>query len=304
MTLISTKRRFLVSGAHGLIGTALSRALTLAGYEVVPLSFRTRGTTCYCDVSNPTSDLARYEGFEGVIHLAGENLASYWTKEKKEQILRSRVATTETLAHILTKLRNPPRVFLSASAVGYYGNGEAIFDENTPSGKGFLADVCVKWENAAREASNVGIRVLHPRIAMVLASEGGALAKMLPAFRLGLGGRLGSGKQFMPWIALEDLVQAFLFALETPALTGAFNVCAPEMINNATFTKILATFLHRPAFFTLPAPLLQLVLGEVTDALLLSNQRIIPRKLLDHGFSFQFPTLSKTLPAILSKNIQ
>jgi uncharacterized protein (TIGR01777 family) len=227
--------------------------------------------------------------------------AHRWTTAYRHEMRTSRVDSTRALAQTLAGLRRPPRTLVVASAVGIYGDrGEEVLDETSAPGTSFLADLCRQWEEAARPAAEAGIRVVHPRFGVVLGRGPGALAKMLPVFRMGLGGRLGSGRQWMSWISLEDTVAAILFALETPWLAGAVNVVSPNPVRNAEFTRALARHVHRPAVLPVPAFALRLALGQMADEALLASARVIPAKLLSAGFKFAYPTLDGALAAALS----
>jgi hypothetical protein len=275
--------KILVSGASGLIGSSLVRRLA-ASNEVVRLVRRgpSPGTAeLQWDPTAAAIDAERLEGFDAVVHLAGENIGSgRWTAAKKARIRDSR-AEGRFLAKTLAGLARPPKVLVSASAVGFYGNrGDEELDESSVPGEGFLAEVCRDWEAAASAASEAGIRVVLSRFGVVLAREGGALARLLPLFRFGLGGRLGSGRQFMSWIALDDAVRAVEFVLENDSLRGPINVTSPQPVTNREFTEALASVLRRPALLPAPAMLLRAALGEMADEMLLSSARVFPRRLL------------------------
>lgn len=295
-------RRLLITGAHGFIGTAFARAAETAGYETVSLR-RGSGSS-----GSPTWDPQRklldpeaIEGFYGIVHLAGESIAGgRWTKRKKERILQSRIDGTSLLCQTVAKLKRPPQVIISASAVGYYGDtGDRVVDETSPRGNGFLADVCVEWESSAGQFLPAGVRLIHPRFGIVLGHGGGALAAMLPVFRLGLGGPLGSGAQYMSWVTIGDVCRALLFGLDRNELSGPINVVSPNPVTNAEFTRELGAALHRPAFLRAPAWALKLALGDLADEALLAGQRAVPKQLLSHQFSFDEPDL----PAALTKAV-
>jgi hypothetical protein len=251
------------------------------------------------------------EGFSAAIHLAGANVAAHrWTPSYKDELIRSRVQSTRALTTTLAGLRHPPQALLVASATGIYGNRPNDFlDETSASGSGFLADLCRQWEAAAQPAVDAGIRVVHLRFGVVLAPpadagsnhgpNSGALARMLPIFRLGLGGPLGSGLQWMSWISLTDALAAILFILDTPSLAGPFNLTAPNPVTNADFTQTLARQLRRPAVLPVPAVVLRLALGEMADDALLSSTRAYPARLITAGFQFAHPTLSQALASTL-----
>ena len=296
--------KILISGSHGLVGSALTRSLAADRHEVSPL---VRHATEYGAKEVEWSPerysiaLARIEGFDGVVHLAGESIAEgRWTEEKKKRIRESRVKGTQLLSESLAGLKNPPRSFLCASAIGYYGNrGDEILTESSLPGNDFLADVCVEWEKATERAAQKGVRTVNLRFGVILDSKGGALAKMLPPFRMGVGGRIGSGKQWMSWIALDDVVGAIKYALTNESLSGPVNVVAANPVTNAEFTKALGKVLSRPTFFPVPAFGARLVFGEMADALLLSSQRVEPRRLKEAGYSFAYPQLEGALRHVI-----
>ena len=250
-----------------------------------------------CDIHAGTIEQEKLEGIEGVVHLAGEGISSHrWTEDFKESIRSSRVDSTRLLADAVCKLTTPPRVFLCASAVGYYGSrGDQTLDEDSPPGDDFLASVCVAWEESARQAANCGIRVVSTRTGVVLSTEGGALGQMLPPFRLGGGGVMGDGEQYMSWIAREDMVRALIFILENDSLSGPVNCVSPAPVTNRVFTRTLGRVLMRPTFVPLPASIIKMTFGEMGQALLLASQRVTPKKLLNAGFEFYYPDLEEAL---------
>ena len=245
-----------------------------------------------------------FEDLTAAFHFSGANLAAHrWTPAYKREMLQSRVESTRALAATLARLRCPPRVLLVASAVGIYGNrGDELLDETSPPGSGFLAGLCRQWEEATRPAARAGIHVLHLRFGVVLAQRAGALSRLLPLFRLGLGGKLGNGNQYISWIAVPDLVSALFFLLDLPSASGAYNITAPNPVTNAQFTRILATQLHRPALFSVPAFALRLALGAMADEGLLASTRAYPARLVAAGFQFAYPSLVHALPAVLGQN--
>jgi len=247
------------------------------------------------------ADLGALEGCAAAVHLSGASVAGQrWTAAYRREMMASRVDSTRALATLLAGLRTPPRALLVASAVGYYGDrGDQLLDETSLPGEGFLADLCRQWEAAAQPAVEAGIRVVHLRFGVVLGPGPGALARMLPIFRLGLGGRLGSGRQWMSWISVEDAMRALLFALETPSLAGPVNLTAPSPVTNAEFTRLLARQLRRPSFLPVPAFALRLALGQMADEALLASTRAVPSRLLVAGFRFAHPTVDKALAAAL-----
>lgn len=296
-------RRILLSGASGLLGTALRDALHVSGAEVLQL-VRRPPTDPHQIAWNPGAAAPvpapdRLEGLTAAIHLSGANVAAQrWTPTYRRQMWTSRVESTRSLAAVLANLRERPQAFLVASATGIYGDrGDELLTEESSPGTGFLADLCRAWEDAAQPAADAGIRVVHLRFGVVLGGQGGALQKMLPAFRVGLGGRLGSGRQWMSWIALADVVRAVQFALTKQSIAGATNVVAPAPVTNAEFTRALSHVLHRPAMLAVPAFALRLMLGQMADEALLASARVSPRRLLDAGFQFGYPMLEQALRA-------
>jgi uncharacterized protein (TIGR01777 family) len=294
----------LISGATGLIGSALVQELTDGGHRITRL---TRSPRLDEDVGwNPDAgqiDASRLEGHDAVVHLAGESIGEgRWTPEKKRRILESRMEGTRLLAETIAGLPEPPRVMVSASAVGYYGDrGNELLREESEPGSDFLAEVCKAWEAAADPAREAGIRVVHPRNGIVLSTEGGALARTLPIFKLGGGGRIGSGRQWWSWVAIDDVVGAILHALTDDSVEGPVNVVSPNPLTNAEYTRVLGKVLNRPTIFPLPAPVARLALGEVADALLLASQRVEPAKLKDTGYAFRYPELEGALRHLLGR---
>lgn len=298
--------RIAVTGAGGLIGSAVTPLLAAAGHEVVPLVRRVPRPGERAVRWNPETgeiDAAGLEGFDAVIHLAGENIsAGRWTAARKAAIRDSRVRGTALLCDVLASCARPPKTLISASAVGYYGDGgDAPLTEESPRGNGFLADVCAGWEAACAPALRKGIRVVNLRIGVVLALEGGALPKMLPLFRLGLGGPLGSGKQYMSWIAIDDLAAAFPHALAREDLKGPVNAVAPRPVTNREMAEALGSALSRPAVLPAPAFALRLAMGEMADELLLSGCRVVCRRLDETGFHFRFPEIGAALRHLLAR---
>lgn len=249
------------------------------------------------DPSAGRIDLAPNERFDAVVHLAGENLASgRWTAARKQRLRSSRLESTRALSEALARLTHLPQVLLSASAVGYYGNrADHVLMEASPPGTGFLAELCQAWEAATAPAGQAGIRVVHLRFGIILSSEGGALSRMLPPFRWGVGGKLGSGRQFWSWIALEDAIQAILHALVREDVSGPLNVVSPQPVTNDEFTRTLGRVLHRPTWFAVPAAVLRMALGEMADEALLSSARVHPERLVASGFQFKQPELEAAL---------
>jgi uncharacterized protein (TIGR01777 family) len=300
---MQNRSRILVSGSHGLIGSALVLQLEKLGHQVIRLT-RSKEPRENEITWNPEAGViaqAELEGFEAIIHLAGENIASKrWTEEQKQKLFMSRVRDTWLLSKAISRLSQKPKTFISASACGFYGDrGEERLTEASSKGEGFLASVCEKWEDAILSLEKDGVRLVHPRFGIALSSNGGVLAKMLPIFRLGLGAKLGSGKQYMSWIALDDLACALVHILDHEEIKGAVNFCSPNPVPQEVFAKTLAKVLHRPAFLWLPAPLLRLIFGEMADELLLTSQNVYPEVLLKSGFHFEHPTLEEALSSLL-----
>lgn len=288
-----------------MLGTALRQALVERGVRILRLVRREPGSAdeIRWDPSDPKAlfDLRPLESLAAAIHLSGASVAGHrWSEAYKREMVESRVESTGVLASVLSSLRQPPGAFVAASAAGFYGNrGDELLDERSGPGNGFLADLCRAWETASQPAVAAGIRVVHPRFGVVLAGEGGALGKMLPVFRLGLGGRLGSGRQWMSWISLADTVAALLFLIETPALAGPVNLTAPEPVTNAEFTRALARAVHRPAILPAPAFALRIALGQMADEALLASARVYPARLVSAGFQFAHPTVGAALTAAI-----
>ena len=255
-------------------------------------------------VWDPAEPLApeSVSGFDAVVHLAGEPIVGRWTEEKKRRIIDSRVSGTKHLAEALAKTSRPPRVLVCASAIGYYGDrGDEVLREESAPGRQFSSELCQQWEAAAEPAVAAGIRTVNLRTGIVLSAAGGALKQMLLPFRLGIGGNVGNGRQWMSWIDLQDMTAAILHILKTDSLRGPINMTAPNPVTNAEFTKALASVLSRPAIFPMPAFAARLVFGQMADELLLASQRVEPAKLLGSGYVFQRPDLRQSLQAILKK---
>jgi uncharacterized protein len=298
--------RILISGSSGLIGRTLSTALREQGHRVLRL-VRPGGTPSPQGVSwDPmaaTVDTAAIEGMDAVVHLGGASIAGgRWTPLRKAILRSSRIDTTRVLVDSLGNLRSKPSVFVCASATGYYGNrGDEILTESSATGTDFLALLARDWEAEAARAQASGIRTAILRFGLILSSEGGALPRMLPPFRFGLGGRFGTGNQWMPWIMLEDAVAVIRSSIADAQFSGPWNVVAPNPVRNSEFTRILADVLHRPAILPVPAFALRLALGEMADSLLLAGQRAIPARLEARNYPFRFETLEVALKAVLKK---
>jgi uncharacterized protein len=295
--------RVAVSGGSGLVGSALVAALRTAGHTPIPLvrSAPAAGQV-FWDPERGLLDASSLAGVEGVVHLAGESLSSVpWTKRRRERIRESRIRGTGLLAETLSQVNPRPRVLVSASAIGYYGSrGDEILTEESPSGSGFLAEVCRAWEAAAEPAASAGVRVVNARFGLILSRRGGALAKMLVPFRLGLGGRLGSGRQWVSWIALDDAVEVVLLALAHEEIRGAVNVVAPEPVSNADLARALGRALGRPAAAAVPVAALRLAMGEMADEMLLASTRVSPAILLRRDHPFRHPDLPGALLSALA----
>ena len=297
--------RVLVSGSTGLIGSALVAALPAAGHEPVRLVRKRRPDdlpTREWDPAKKTIAPEALDGIDAVVHLAGEGIADRrWTDQQKQRILDSRVDGTTLLAHAIASAENPPPVFLSGSAIGAYGDrGDEKLTEVSERGEGFLADVVHAWE-AAADVGDADTRVVLFRTGIVLSGKGGALGPQLPLFKLGLGGRIGSGDQWWSWISIDDMVRALIWLLEHD-LRGPVNMTAPEPVTNATFTSTLGTVLRRPTFIPVPKLALHARLGkELTTEVLLASQRVVPASLLEHGFSFEHPDVETALRAVLDR---
>jgi len=296
----------LVTGSSGLVGSGLVPSLSADGHRVLRLVRSAPGpgeSSAQWDPDRGRLDPACLEGLDAVVHLAGENIASgRWSARKKARIRDSRAGGTRLLCEALSRLSRPPRVLVCASAIGYYGDrGEEILREDSPPGKGFLAEVCQAWESAAEPAARKGIRVVHLRFGAVLSPAGGALAKMLPPFRLGVGGRLGDGRQYLSWVSIDDAVGAIRHALATDSLRGPVNGVAPEPITNQEFTRTLGKVLSRPTLFPMPAFAARLAFGEMADALLLSSSRVEPARLVASAYRFRHPALEPALRDLLHR---
>jgi len=290
--------KVLIAGASGLIGSALIPPLAAEGAEVTRL---VRSTPKPGEIewhpNQDAMDATRLEGFEAVINLAGENVAAgRWTEDQKRKIHDSRVNGTHLLSEAMAKLATRPRVFLCASATGFYGDREdEVLDEHSDSGGGFLAGVCREWEKATEPAVAAGVRVVNLRFGVILSREGGMLAKLLTPFKMGMGGKVGSGKQFISWVAIDDVVSAIKLALNDETFRGPVNVVSPNPVTNEVFTKTLGHVLSRPTALAMPAFAARLAFGEMADETLLASQYVVPKRLSDAGFEFKYPELEGAL---------
>ena len=294
----------LVTGSTGLVGSALIPKLINDGHEIIRAVRRASDNAGEL-VWNPETgeiDEARLAGIDAAVNLAGESIAERWTEEKKKRIRDSRVKGTQLLAKAMAGLDPKPRVLISASAIGFYGNrGAEVLNEDSSSGSGFLAEVCREVEAATAVASDAGIRVVKLRIGIVLSPNGGALAKMLTPFKAGVGGKIGSGEQYMSWIAIDDIVGIIEHALTNDSISGPVNTVAPKPVTNLEFTKTLGDVISRPTIFPIPAFGLRLLFGrEMADETLLSSARVEPRRLAESGYSFKYPTLEGALRSVMN----
>jgi uncharacterized protein len=292
--------KVLVSGATGLIGKAVTNELKRAGHEITTLSRKPAGGAIGWQPKDEPAPVHALESARVIIHLAGEPIAERrWTEEVKRGIRDSRVIGTRNLIRGIESAATRPALLVCASAVGYYGSrGDEVLDEASSPGHGFLPDVCVEWEGEAMRAEQFGVRVVQMRTGLVLSTDGGALAKMLPPFRLGIGGRLGSGTQWVPWVHIADVAGIVMHSIENESLRGPINIVAPGIVTNAQFTSELASVLDRAAFLPVPEFALKFVFGEMAE-LLLSSQRVTPRAAVETGYSFQFTELAAALKDLL-----
>jgi uncharacterized protein (TIGR01777 family) len=302
--------KILISGSSGLVGSAVVDNLGHQGHDLIRLVRPGTAARQPAAVSelpqvvwNPQSGLldSRAEGADAIIHLAGASIAGHrWTEAWKRELRDSRVAATNRLVASLQRLHHPPQIFIAASAIGFYGSrGDEELTESSPAGTGFLAQITVDWETESARAAQSGARVVILRFGVILAKQGGALPQMALPFRLGVGGRIGSGRQWISWVTLDDVVGIIRFALETNLVSGPANAVSPNPVQNAAFSSTLARVLHRPAIFPAPPFALRLALGEMVDSLLLASQRIYPNKLEQLGYRFHYPDLQPALTAVL-----
>lgn len=285
--------KIAIAGASGMIGSALYDYLGQKGHTMVAIK-RDAGDGSHPFIGIDSDYLSE---FDAVINFAGENIAGKrWTEEQKKAILESRIKTTTFLAEQLKKTQSRPEIFINASAIGYYGNRQAeSLDESSSNGSGFLPEVCRKWEECADLAARPGLRVVKTRLGVVLGKNGGALGKMLLPFQMGAGGILGSGKQYMSWVDIHDVVRAFEYILENESIEGAVNLTAPQPVTNAEFTSAMGKALHRPTLLPAPALALKIVLGDMAQEMLLEGQKVLPKKLTDSGFKFEYANVLASL---------
>lgn len=293
----------LITGASGLIGRKVGRSLAEQSHQIIPLKRKSSSSNApYWDIENGIIELGSQQEIDVVIHLAGESIAEgRWNQQKKERIRMSRVNGTRLISEYFSKTSYQPKVFISASAIGFYGNrGKEEVSENSAKGTGFLSDVCYQWEEASSKMSLSGVRVAIVRFGMVLSSDSGALKKLLLPFKMGLGGIIGDGQQYISWITIEDVVGIINHILKTEKLKGPINAVSPNPVTNYQFTKILGKVLNRPTIFPLPGFLAKIAFGEMAQELLLSSTKVIPQKLKEHNYTFKHPTLEKALIDILT----
>ena len=293
--------KVVVTGASGLIGSALVPVLEARGHEVIRLVRKRTSKTGereWHPMGDP--DPALVEDADAVVHLAAETIKGWWTRAKKDRILESRVRGTEMIAKSIAAAGHKPSVFVSASGLGYYGHRkDEVLTEASSSGLGFLAELAKEWERATRPAEQAGVRTVLLRLGMVLSGRGGALQAMLPSFKMGMGGKVANGKQYWPWITIHDVVRVILLAIETDSLRGPVNVCAPQQTTNRQFTRALGKVMRRPTFFPLPSVVVTLVLGEMGQEALLTSTRAEPAKLKEVGFTYQHSEIEGALAAVL-----
>lgn len=297
-----------IAGSSGMVGQALCEALLENGWQVFALvrpetDSKSNIETVAWEPGEGDLDPEKLDGLDAVVHLGGANIADgRWTEARKALIRDSRVLSTKLLSEAMAACKNPPSCFVCASAVGFYGDcGDVEVTEDHPGGEGFLAEVARDWEAACQPAKDAGIRVVHARLAMVLAKAGGALAKMIPPFKLGLGGTMGSGAQYMGWVSIEDAVNGIRFCLENEGLFGPANICAPNPVTNKEFTKLLGKQLGRPTILQIPKPAARITMGEMADEMLFASCRAIPSALLRAGYDFSHPTLEKAFASLLTR---
>ncbi|MCK4502507.1 MAG: TIGR01777 family oxidoreductase [Desulfuromonadales bacterium] len=294
--------KILISGASGLIGQELATSLSSKGHQVLSLHRNSTEEVPFWNIEKKIIELGTENKIDAVINLAGENIAAArWTAEKKDKILNSRIDGTRLIADYFSKAKHKPKIIISGSAVGYYGDrGTEELDESSPKGTGFLSEVCGEWEAATETATQANIRVVNIRLGMVLSSKGGALAKMVLPFRAGMGGMIGDGKQYISWITISDVGEIINHIIKTETIRGPINLVSPEAVTNYQFTKTLGRVLHRPTILPLPAFLAKIIFGEMAEELLLTSTKVKPDKLLQSGYSFKHPTLDIALKTLLT----
>lgn len=295
--------KIAITGATGLIGNSLSEYLISKDHDIIKLS-RSKNKEkgfVYWNYKSKEIEIDRLEGVDVMIHLAGENIAGFWTNKKKREIKDSRVKGTNFLVNSILKLKNKPRDFICASAIGIYGNrGDETLDEQSSYGQGFLAELAKDWENESHILKQQNIRVVNLRIGLVLSTDGGAFKTMLIPFKMGVGGKLGSGKQYMSWVMLEDVINSIEFIINNKDISGAVNIVAPTPVTNQQFTKKLGKALCRPTFFTVPSLLLKTLVPDMAKEMILSSTRAVPKKLIDSGYRFSYPNLDGSFKDLLN----
>ncbi len=296
---------YLITGGTGFIGQKLITNLVGQGQQIIVLTRnKNKAEKLFSDkvmVVENLSEILSSEKIDHSINLAGESIADKrWNEKQKEILITSRIQSTQNIIDLISRLEHKPSTLISASAIGFYGSrGDEELDENSSARQEFTSDLCQKWEKCANQASGFGVRFCLARFGIVLGKNGGALAKMLPAFKFGLGGKIGSGQQFMSWIDIDDLVAAINFLIQNQNLNGVFNFTAPQPVTNQEFTKTLAKILNRPAFFNMPALAVKILFGEMGEALLLNGQKVLPKRLLESGFKFSCESLEVALKKIV-----
>lgn len=302
-------KNYLITGATGFIGTKLVENLLANQNQITILSRnKNRAEKIFgkkVKIISEISEVSENENIDFIINLAGEPIAQKrWSKNQKEILIKSRVETTQKIIHLIAKLKTKPQLLISASAIGFYGkNGEEELVENSPAKNEFTNQLCKEWEKAALEAEKFGTRICIIRLGIVLGKNGGALAKMLPAFKFGLGGKIASGQQFMSWVHIEDVIGAINFLTKNQNLSGVFNLTAPQPQRNCDFTKILAKKLKRPAFLNMPSLAIKILFGEMGETLLSNGQKVLPKNLIQNGFEFKYQNLNQALEEVLSTKI-
>jgi uncharacterized protein (TIGR01777 family) len=297
--------KIAISGSHGLVGGYVRNKLKGEGHDVVRIIRKRRGDRApdiYMSLRDESIDVRKLEGNQAVIHLAGAPIVDKrWTKERKQLIYDSRINGTRILCESIARMKRRPKILLCASAIGYYGDrGDEILDEESGSGDGFLAEVCRDWEAAVQPAVDAGLRVVNMRFGVVLSTEGGALEKMIPVFRRGFGGKLGTGNQYMSWISLQDVYYVMSDLLHDVSLSGPVNMVSPGPVTNRAFTQALGAAVRRPTLFNTPAAILRIALGEMADEALLASHKVIPKRLINAGYEFRFMDIDKTLDHLVN----
>lgn len=294
--------RIAITGATGMIGSKLTAYLLAQGHQIAIITRQSSYTkpgvsTIIWDPSISHFDASQLEDFDVIVHLAGTNVGEKWTPQHKKDILESRVQSTRLLSHALTTLKSKPKLFICASAIGYYGNhpSSEVLDETSACGQGFLPEVCTQWEKAAEPAQKAGIRVVFTRLGVVLSREGGALNKMWLPFQLGIGGVLGDGEQIISWVALDEIPTVFDHIIKNESIVGPVNVVSPKAVSNAEFTKVLGQVIHRPTFLPVPGFAIRLLFGEMGQNLLLEGAHVVPVRLQESGYEFQCSNLKEAL---------